>query len=158
MRRLSWALIGVAFTCVSAAARQPADVCAMFGAAEIAAVIGSGISPGRQMVPGTCVWSGAGVSLTMARMDTADAAAAVGLVAAVKARAQKGDVVSDERALGPHAVSMISANHRGVSLVASQGTVSWNVSVDSGDRPIETTTLLPKLRTLLKKAMAGPAR
>src|SRR4051812_45025872 len=158
MRRLSWALIGVAFTCVSAAAQQPADVCAMFGAAEIAAVIGSGISPGRPMVPGACVWSGAGVSLTIARMDGGDAAAAAGLVAAVKARAQKGDVVSDERTLGAHAVSTVTANHRGVSLVASQGTMSWNLSVDSGDRAIEITTMLPKLRTLLKKAMAVPAR
>jgi hypothetical protein len=158
MRRLSWALIAVAFTCVPAAAQQPADVCAMFGAAEIAAVIGSGISPGRQMVPGTCVWSGAGVSLTIARMDAGDAAAAAGLVAAVKARAQKGDVVSDERTLGAHAVSTVAANHRGVSVVASQGTMSWNLSVDSGDRAIEITTMLPKLRTLLKKAMAVPAR
>src|SRR3954463_10019027 len=102
MRRVSCAVIVVALTGISATAQQPADVCAMFGAAEIAAVIGSGISPGRQMVPGTCGWSGAGLSLTIARRDAGDAAAAAGLVAAVKARAQKGDVVSDERTLGAH--------------------------------------------------------
>ena len=41
----------------------------------------------------------------------------------------------------------------GVSLIAADGKISWNLSVDSGDQALDTTAMLAKLRTLLKKWM-----
>jgi len=60
------AVLGLALTLSSispAGQQQPANVCEMFGAADVAAVIGAGAQPGRQLVPGSCVWAGKGISL-----------------------------------------------------------------------------------------------
>jgi len=50
-------------------------------------------------------------------------------------------------------VSTVDGNRRGVSLVAADGSTSWNLAVDSGDQKIDAATMLPKLRELLRKGM-----
>ena len=150
-------VLGLALTLssisVAAAPQQPANVCEMFTAADVAAVIGAGAQPGRQLIPGSCVWAGKGISLTIARVDAGEPGEALALVDAVKGRGQKGDQVRDESGLGQRAVSTVAGNKRGVSLIAADGKLSWNLSVESGDQALDTTAILAKLRTLLKKGM-----
>jgi hypothetical protein len=139
---------------LSAALAQPqANVCESFAAADISGVVGAAASAGRQLVPGTCVWTAKGISLTIARIDTGDRAAALALVDAVKARGQKGDDIHDEGGLGDRAVSTVNSNKRGLSLVAADRGTSWNLTVDSGDQAIDVVTVLPKLRALLRKGI-----
>jgi len=140
---------------LSAALQPQANVCESFGAVDITPVIGAGASAGRQVIPGTCVWTAKGISLTIARVDTGDAAASLALVDAVKGRGQKGDEIRDEPGLGQRAVSTVNANRRGLSLVAADGSVSWNLAVDSGDQAIDAVAMLPKLRELLRKGLTG---
>jgi len=71
----------------------------------------------------------------------------------VKGRGQKGDEIHDERGLGQRAVSTVDSNRRGLSLVAADGSTSWNLAVDSGDQKIDAAAMLPKLRELLRKGM-----
>jgi hypothetical protein len=140
---------------VAVAGQNPPDVCRMFSAADVAVVIGQASAPGRAIIPGTCVWTGKGISLTIATMDAGEPAAALALVQAAKSRAQKGEVVKDEAGLGQRAVSTIAANRRGISLVAADAKTSWNLTLDSGHQAIDAATALPRLRDLLKKGMAA---
>jgi len=143
----------VAVGVLAALAPPQANVCESFAAADIAAVIGAGASTGRELVAGSCVWAAKGISLTIARVDTGDPASALALVDAVKGRGQKGDEIHDERGLGQRAVSTVDSNRRGLSLVAADGSTSWNLAVDSGDQKIDAAAMLPKLRELLRKGM-----
>jgi hypothetical protein len=155
MRIVLSALALLAMTFAAAAMQQPPDVCKMFAESDIAAVLGAGSSSGSRMVAGTCVWTAKGLSLTIARMDASAPAEAVGVVDVSKMRAQKGDIVKDEAGVGQRAVSTVSANHRGLSLVAADGKTVWSFTMDSGDQAIDAATALPKLRDLLKKGLAA---
>lgn len=148
------AVLALALTS-AVAAQPPPDVCKTFSDEDAAALLGAASSAGRPMVAGTCVWAGKGVSLTIARMDAGTPAEAIGVVDVSKMRAQKGDVVTDEAGVGQRAVSTVSANHRGLSLVAANGKTVWSMTLDSGEQAIDAATVLPKLRDLLKKGMAG---
>jgi|1185.fasta_scaffold07326_4 hypothetical protein len=152
MRHLLWTL---AITFVASASQSPADVCKMFGDSDVAAVLGPATSAGRQMVPGTCVWAGKGVSLTIGRLEAGAPEEAAGVVDISRMRAQPGDIVKDETGVGQRAVSTFTANHRGLALVAADGKIVWNVAMDSGDQAIDAAAVLPKLRDLLKKGLAA---
>jgi hypothetical protein len=148
-------LVLMALAVTHATPQSPPDVCAMFSDAEVAAVVGAAGSTGRQMVPGSCVWTGKGISLTIGRLDAGQPADAQGVVEVSKLRAQQGDVVKDEAGLGQRAVATVAANHRGISLIAADGPTVWNLSLDSADQAIDDAAVLPKLRDLLKKRI-GP--
>jgi hypothetical protein len=155
MRKALSCFILVGAAIAAAGARQQASVCEMFSPADITGVIGPGASPGRPIVSGSCVWTAKGISLTVARVDTGDPAAALAMVGAVKGRGQKGDDVHDEPGLGQGAVSTFNGNKRGLSLIAADGGTSWHLAVDSGDQLIDARTMLPKLRALVRKGISG---
>jgi hypothetical protein len=130
------------------------DVCKAFAKADVVAVVGADATDGQMLIPGTCSWSakGANLSISRATLGTGDA----GMVfEARKGSAAEGEVVFDVAGVGQRAVSTLAANKRTLTLLAVNGNDLWTFTLSKGDQPVDTDVLLPRMRDLAKKGLAG---
>jgi hypothetical protein len=137
-----------------AVAAQTADVCASFKKGDIAALVGPDASEGAAIIPGSCSWNAPGKNLTITRARIVEPSEGRQLVDAVKSGGQPGETVKDEPGLGDRAASRADANGRTLTLVAVSGTVVWNATLSAGDLKLDVAAALPRMRELVKAAMA----
>lgn len=144
------------FGLASPSPAQAPDVCKLFTNADVAAVLGAAPKgPGTSIVPGTCVWGAAGLSLTVSRTDAGDAETAVRLVDVMRTSAQPGEQIKDEPGLGQHALSRIGRYRRSADLQIAAGTGMWRFLIETADQKIDAEAALGHLRELARKALAA---
>lgn len=143
-------ILGLIFS-VFITAQPATPVCDSLTNEEVAALIGPVKSKHAVVGPNTCVWSGDRQTFSIMRTDDIEPESAGVMIAAVKGRAQKGDVVVDEPGIGTQAVSEARARGTSVSIVAVAGTTAWTIGVEHVYSGLKPDELLPKLRAIAKK-------
>lgn len=132
-------------------AQPAAPVCDSLTNEEVVALIGPVKSKRPVIDANTCVWGGDRQTFSIMRTADIEPESAAPMLAAVKGRAQKGDVVVDEPGIGTQAVSEATARGTRVSIVAVAGTTAWTISVEHVYSGLKADELLPKLRAIAKK-------
>lgn len=141
----------------SVAAQTPTDVCALFSAADVTPVLGAPpAQAGRPILPGTCVWSATGISLTVYDTDVQDPAQAIQMVEVARTRVQAPQIAKEEPGLGQRAVSTFGPKGDDVELWVANGSHVWRFSVETADKRINVDTTLPRLRAMAHKALGAP--
>jgi hypothetical protein len=131
---------------------KSADICHRFPAADVAVVLGAKPSkPGASTVPGACTWTAAGITLTISSTDVHDPGAAAALVGASRSGARSGETVTDERGIGPQALSIAARSGKSVQILNAAGSVIWRYDVESADKPLNMDATLTHLRQLVHK-------
>jgi hypothetical protein len=126
-------------------------VCDSLTTEEVTAVIGAVKSKQPLIDANTCSWSGDRMMLSIMRTPDIDAESAAAMLASLKARARKGDVVIDEPGIGRQAVSEAMARGTRVAIVAVAGTTAWTIGVDHVYSGLKAEEVLPKLRAIARK-------
>ena len=62
-----------------------------------------------------------------------------------------GETVTDERGIGPQALSIVTRNAKSAQILNAAGTVIWRYVVESADKPLNTDATLTHLRQLVRK-------
>jgi hypothetical protein len=133
---------------------KPQDVCPLFVKADIVAVLGADATDGQTLIPGTCSWNAKGANLSISRATFEQGEAGM-LLEARKIGVGQGEVVTDETGIGQRAVSTLASNKRTLTLLAVNGNDLWTFTLSKGDQPVEAATVLPRMRELAKKGIAG---
>lgn len=136
------------------AGQSSTAVCDSLTNEEVASVIGA-VKSKNPIIDAatTCVWTGDRVTFSIMRTPDMEVESADAVLASLKTRAQKGDVVSEEPGIGTRAMSEALARGTSVSIVAAAGTTMWTIRVDHVYSGLKADELLPKLRTIAKKVV-----